>query len=262
MSYLAGIVVGLQRAIVTYSRMPLKIDWQQAEPRVPSVAFLPWVGLLVGLFSAWPLLLVSVLMPNADASIIALLMLLTAVLLTGAFHEDGLMDTADGLFGGWDIKQRLSIMKDSHIGSYAALAIWFTLTLKWLLLSQLIESGVNTAMLVGYWCLMHSLARLVPLIIMSCLKYCSAGKSKAATMIAGLTLESFFWALIPSVLLSVYLLGVLTAAVLATSLLLFALLFGRYLYHKLGGFNGDTLGASEQMAELIILFSYLSISLS
>ena len=112
MSYLGDILVGLQRAIVTYSRIPLKVDWQQAEPRVPSVAFLPWIGLLVGLLSAWPLLIAT-----SDGAVSGLLMLLTAVLLTGAFHEDGLMDTADGLFGGWDIKQRLSIMKDSHIGS-------------------------------------------------------------------------------------------------------------------------------------------------
>ena len=97
---------------------------------------------------------------------------------------------------------------------------------------------------------------------MSRLTYCSAGNSKAAAMIAGLTLESFLWALIPSVLLSIYLLGAFSAAMLATGLVLFALLFGRYLYHKLGGFNGDTLGASEQMAELIILLFYLSISWS
>jgi len=51
-------------------------------------------------------------------------------------HEDGLMDSCDGLVGGWDKEQRLSIMKDSRIGSYAALSIWFSLSLKWALLSN------------------------------------------------------------------------------------------------------------------------------
>tara|TARA_B100000676_G_C18046651_1_gene828448 strand:+ start:1549 stop:2001 length:453 start_codon:yes stop_codon:yes gene_type:complete len=58
-------------------------------------------------------------------------------LLTGAFHEDGLVDTIDGLGGGWSKDQKLKIMKDSRIGTYGAVALWFSLSLKFIFLTEI-----------------------------------------------------------------------------------------------------------------------------
>ena len=74
------------------------------------------------------------LFPKAIAVIFSLLI---TILLTGAFHEDGLIDTADGLGGGWSKDQKLKIMKDSRIGTYGAVALWFSLSLKFIFLTEI-----------------------------------------------------------------------------------------------------------------------------
>ena len=65
----------------------------------------------------------------------------TGVILTGAMHEDGLADSADGLFGGWTVERRLEIMKDSRIGTYGMLALLLSGLARWAALTALIAAG-------------------------------------------------------------------------------------------------------------------------
>ena len=246
---------GFKRSLVTYTRIPLKVDWSEDIKHTPAVCFLPWIGVVVALLSAWPLWF------DWSASLQALLMLLTAVLVTGGFHEDGLMDSCDGLVGGWDKEQRLAIMKDSRIGSYAALAIWFSLTLKWLLLTELLDaipsSFLGFVYTLSAWCFVHILARVIPLVLMSRMTYVSAGKSKAASMIASLNLQQWVIALAPCLVFGVLafnLFNLLLTVFFAAVLVFF---IGLYLRKKLDGFNGDTLGASEQIGEVFVIVCLL-----
>lgn len=85
------------------------------------------VGLLVGLLSAIVFWLTQNWLP---AGVSVLLSMVTGVLLTGGFHEDGLADTFDGFGGGWTAEDKLRIMKDSRLGSYGALALMLVLMLK------------------------------------------------------------------------------------------------------------------------------------
>lgn len=228
----------------------MKVDWSDDIKHTPAVCFLPWVGIIVALVSAWPLCF-----SGLPSTIQAVFMLLTAVLITGGFHEDGLMDACDGLVGGWNKEQRLEIMKDSRIGSYAALSIWFSLMLKWLLLSQ-----VLTYFLDGYghsgsalmaWIAMHCLARLTPLLLMNSMEYVSFGKSKAASMIAKLTIPQWALAVLPCLLILLVDFSYLIKALLVLVGLVFACRY--YLQRRIGGFNGDTLGAIEQISEVLVL---------
>ncbi|RNF52827.1 adenosylcobinamide-GDP ribazoletransferase [Marinomonas hwangdonensis] len=255
-----GVIVGpywqgFKRSLVTYTRIPLKVDWSEDIKHTPAVCFLPWIGVVVALLSAWPLWF------DWSASLQALLMLLTAVLVTGGFHEDGLMDSCDGLVGGWDKEQRLAIMKDSRIGSYAALAIWFSLTLKWLLLTELLEAIPSSFLGFMYtlsaWCFVHILARVLPLVLMRRMTYVTAGKSKAASMIASLNLQQWAIALAPCLVFGVLafnLFNLLLTVFFAAMLVFF---IGLYLRKKLSGFNGDTLGASEQIGEVFVIVCLL-----
>ncbi len=93
------------------------------------------VGVLAGVM-AWGALAVG--LPTAAAAGLALA---TATILTGGLHEDGLADCADGFWGGHDPDARLSIMKDSRIGSYGVLALVFGLGLKWVLLTAVLDLG-------------------------------------------------------------------------------------------------------------------------
>ena len=92
-----------------------------------SARYYPLVGQIVGAISG----LVLVYAGKAwGGAIPAVLAVLAGILVTGAFHEDGLGDTADGLGGGRDKATRLAIMKDSRIGTYAALALVITVALR------------------------------------------------------------------------------------------------------------------------------------
>jgi len=247
---------GFKRSLVTYTRIPLKVDWNDDIRHISPVCFLPWIGIVVALISAWPLWF------DWSSSLQAILMLLSAVLLTGGFHEDGLMDSCDGLIGGWDKEQRLSIMKDSRIGSYAALSIWFSLSIKWLLLSELLEvipqSFLGLIYTLSAWCIVHVMARVMPLMLMSTLDYVTLGQSKASTMIA--KLSPIHWAIALAPCLVVGLLAFNVIALIVTLLIAVGVvvLLRMYLRKKIEGFNGDTLGASEQIGEVLVIICLLA----
>lgn len=246
---------GFKRSLVTYTRIPLKVDWSDEIEHIPAVCFLPWIGLVVGLLSAWPLWF------DWSTSLQALVMLLSAALLTGGFHEDGLMDSCDGLVGGWNKEQRLSIMKDSRIGSYAALSIWFSLTLKWLLLSELLQvipdSFLGFVYTLSGWCVVHIVARFIPLVLMNTLDYVTMGQSKASSMIAKLNPSQWLVALAPCLLVGVLAFNLfdLILTFILAAVLVFLIRF--YLRKKIDGFNGDTLGASEQIGEILVVMCLL-----
>lgn len=245
---------GFRRSLATYTRIPLNIDWDTPKKHKPSVCFLPWVGVWVALISAWPLLF-SGWSPEFQA----LLMMLSAVLLTGAFHEDGLMDACDGLVGGWTAEQRLTIMKDSRVGSYGVLAGIFCFAIKWWLLSQWITKALwqdgMLFVLLG-WITVHVAARWLPLGIMASMKYVSLGQSKAKSMIADITLRGTLW-IVLSMMFIISLIGISAWLSILSVLVMSGFGCGVYLWRRINGYNGDTLGAVEQIGELLVLFTLL-----
>ncbi|WP_067214854.1 adenosylcobinamide-GDP ribazoletransferase [Marinomonas gallaica] len=245
---------GFLRSLATYTRIPLNIEWGSPKKHTPSVCFLPWVGVVVALISAWPLL-----MSDWSAAFQAIVMMLSAVLLTGAFHEDGLMDACDGLVGGWTPEQRLSIMKDSRVGSYGVLAGLFSFALKWWLLSQwLTQANWHAdigAVLMG-WISVHVGARWLPLAIMASLNYVNQGDSKARAMISPFTVRGVLWVVLSMLCVALMVGGAMFVSMLFTLVLCFIACLV-YLRRRIQGYNGDTLGASEQIAELLLLFTLL-----
>src|SRR5260370_2947617 len=96
--------------------------------------FFPVVGLVVG-FGA--VLLQKLLLLHLSRTLVALIVLIYLVMITGCLHEDGLADTADGFGGGRTKDQILAILKDSRIGSYGATALALSLLARYLLLASL-----------------------------------------------------------------------------------------------------------------------------
>lgn len=207
-----------------------------------SARYFPLVGLLIGGACAAVFWSASLIWTGW---LPALLALAAGVLITGAFHEDGLADTADGLGGGTTVARRLTIMKDSRIGTYGALALGLTLAIKAAALATL-PAGL------GAWTLVaaHGAGRGASVLAMRALPYvgdAKVGKWKpspadlslaevlTAVAVAGLPL-----ALSPD--------GVVGLAFLAGAILALAVsLIARKL---LGGYTGDVLGAIEQVFEL------------
>lgn len=108
-------------AVAFLTRLPVPA-WAHPDGRTLAAAMMcfPVVGALLGCVqAAGILLLCRVLSPDA----LALLLIVTTLLITGALHYDGLADTVDALGGGWSPEQRLAIMKDPHIGTFGVLAL-------------------------------------------------------------------------------------------------------------------------------------------
>ena len=119
--------------LLTRLPMPLSVPYDESTSR-RSLVYFPAAGAIIGLLLAGSLRLLSALLPETTA---AVFLLLFWVVLTGALHLDGLMDTADGIFSHRPREQMLSIMKDSRVGSMGVAAGVMVLLLKAALLLDL-----------------------------------------------------------------------------------------------------------------------------
>lgn len=186
------------------------------------------------------------------APLAAVVALGVSVISTGAIHEDGLADAADGLWGGWTVDRRLEIMKDSHVGTYGVIAIFLSLGARWSALWLLFAQGPMTAALALV--ASAALSRAVMPCLMAALPHARAtglshsqGRPSPATAALGLGVGCGIAVLLTG--------GAgLGAAIWA---LLAAAAAARIAQVKIGGQTGDILGATQQMAEIAVLFSLL-----
>ncbi len=211
-----------------------------------SAKYFPLVGLLVGALSAAVLLVASELWSGA---LPALLAVTASVAVTGAFHEDGLADTADS-FGGRSSEQRLAIMKDSRIGTYGALALGLGVAIRVAALAALPPSAAAAALLAA-----HSGGRLTAMVVMALQTYAPESSAKVAHTGAPPRASEFlpaifFVGIAAAPLVALAPLGL--AAGIAAAVLVCACLarLARGLY---GGHTGDVLGAVEQVFEIAFL---------
>lgn len=234
-------------AIGFLTRMPMliQIDYSQRLMNQSSLYF-PLVGLLLGTCYAGTYTLLTL----AFSPLISILLVVILHLwLTGAFHEDGLADSVDALGGGYTIEKRLEIMKDSRIGTYGTVALVTALALKVALLTE--ARPVWLALLAA-----PMVARLTPLLIMGYLPYVTdPDKSKSKPVADGfsrtrLAIAAAF-TIVASLVLTLYQPWILVWGLCAT--LGVALAWGSYLRSQLGGYTGDSLGASVVFSELVLL---------
>lgn len=215
-----------------------------------SAAHFPAVGWVVGALGALALAGALALWPPLVA---AVLCTVVTVLVTGAFHEDGLADVADGLGGASTRERALEIMKDSRIGAFGAIAVVLALGLKFALLAALAGHGafVACAALLAA----HVLSRLAPLAVMRASPYVGGEGGKAKPMADAVSGTAVFvavlWSL-PAAALLVISGGVLNGVAALAAAALVALFMVRLLRRRLGGFTGDGLGATQQLSELAI----------
>ena len=225
--------------------IPKKTDFSEQKLNHASRYF-PAVGWLVGIFTAG---LFSTFEIAFSKTIAVIFSLLFAILLTGAFHEDGLIDTADGLGGGWSKDQKLEIMKDSRIGTYGAIAIWFSLSLRLIFLTEV--DNTFLAFLIS-----HRLSRSTAT---GFLYFSSHVRSDNTTKAKPLAQKQNKMDFLVSQTTGISTLILINshALLLLGSLIAFGSLWGWFLKKQLGGFTGDTLGATQQLSEILI---YIMIS--
>lgn len=228
-----------------------------------SAAHFPGVGVLVGLCAAGvALALLHVLKPAAPAALVAaVLSTVVSVLLTGALHEDGLADVADGLGGSLDRDRALAIMKDSRVGAFGALALVLALLSKVSLLA-LIGAMDARALGVGL-VLAHVVSRTWPLLLIRWLPHvgdASGSKSKPlADQISGVSLVAGFAWLLLALGLAAWAQGPLFVVTPVVASLMALLVMFWLFRRRLGGFTGDCLGATQQVCEIAF---YLGLALA
>lgn len=247
-------------ALSFFSRIPTPKSMVYSSAKLNQAnRYFSLVGLLLAALQGVFFILFMHILP---LSIALLLSLAAGLILTGAFHEDGLADMADGIGGGLTTAQRLTIMKDSRVGTYGVVTLVTVLALKYLLLLELAQR-MNLAtgsqlqflasLLLGF-ALSRTLAASL-IINTSYVSEQSSSKSKplASSQTAGELLILILTALLPALFFS---LGQVLCLLLL--LLLFRFLFRTWLIEKIGGITGDCLGAAQQISELIIYIVLLA----
>jgi adenosylcobinamide-GDP ribazoletransferase len=165
--------------------------------------------------------------------------------LTGAFHEDGLADTADGLGGGSTLEKKLSIMKDSRIGTYGAAALIMVLLGKYLFLTESTQVAVN--MMIAY-----ALSRALAASLLFDMRYVADSDASKMKPLANNQSVTDLCILLASTAPVFLLLSWQTALLLCGLLIATRYLCKYFFIKQIGGYTGDCLGAAQQVAELIV----------
>lgn len=239
-------------ALQFLTRVPVHTATFDAAELNRSARYFPVIGALVGAAGALVFWTAAHVWPLPVAVVLSMA---ATVWLTGGFHEDGLADTCDGLGGAVSRERALVIMKDSRIGSYGALGLVLMLGLKAALLNAQ-GSIMRTACAIV---LAHAVSRAAPVVLLALLAYAgdvehAKAKPMAQQVHAGDVVIALLLAVTVAALLAVPLgvmhtLAALAAAALATAAM------RRWLRRRLGGYTGDTLGATQQGAEAALLLA-------
>lgn len=260
-------------ALQFFTRIPVNgrlAAWVGYSPAMlrASAGHFPGVGWLVGALVAGVTALLMARLPDAGFSplVAAVWGTMFGVLITGAFHEDGLADVADGLGGTQDRERALVIMKDSRVGAFGAIAVGLVLLAKVSLLALL--GSVGSPLLCSALFLAHVVSRTWPLLLIRLMPHVgddagSKSKPLADQINAGSLLAALVWCVSAFALMayaqevthfivgdedSMALLQALLWALVASGLA-FGLMW-RWFWTRLQGFTGDCLGTTQQLCEL------------
>lgn len=242
----------LKVGLILLTRLPLRYDGQiGAAEHAGALRFYPVIGVIVGLAAAGAYWLAQTLgLPPLLAGLVAVA---ATALLTGAFHEDGLADLADGFGGGADRQRKLEIMRDSRIGAYGALALIFSVALRAGALAALATPTAVTSALIAAHCLSRALLPSAMALLPP------ARESGLAASVDRPGVQQVAIALLIAGAAVIFVLGPelgLTAIVIGSLGAGAVLMLAR---SQIGGYTGDVLGAVQQAGEIAVLLSLVAL---
>ena len=228
-------------AVRFFTRLPVPGTLGQDAPALArAMRYFSAVGLIVGALAGLVFAITTFFWPKTLAVLAAMA---TAILVTGALHEDGWSDTVDGLGGGSDKGAALSIMRDSRIGTFGAVGLILLLLVRFFALIEIDMLLVPVAMIAG-----HAVSRLCSTVVFHRLDYARTN-GKARPFTDKLDKSDLIFACIAA-LLPVLLLSPgqsLPALILAAAATFW---LGRLCLKRVGGYTGDCLGAIQQLSEV------------
>jgi adenosylcobinamide-GDP ribazoletransferase len=240
-------------ALMFFTRIPCPEvkDFKESDLN-EATRYFSLIGVIVGSIGFGVFYALQFLLPVNTAIILSLA---STVITTGAFHEDGFADMLDGFGGGWTKEKILEIMKDSRIGAFGAIGLIFLFAIKISLLINIIPQLKLVYVFALFLC-MHSLSRAAASSLILSLRYVQEDtKSKIKPLTGSLSTNSFifimFWGCAPLFLFY----PEWKIAIISLPTFLVALLMGKYMKNKIGGYTGDCLGATQQVCEIVFLVS-------
>lgn len=237
-----------------FTRLPVAGLVEYSEAALERAAgWFPFVGWLVAAVAVAVLWPAAMVLPFE----LAVLLSMTATIgFTGAFHEDGLADTADGFGPVGDRDKALAVMKDSRLGTFGALGLGLALAIKFLALSGFGNVGPAAAALL----IAHPLSRLAVVSVIATQPYVSQAGSRARSVAQGLPAAGWLLALPAGLLPAVAFLGPWRLATVLAVVGLLTVWLVWACRRRFGGYTGDTLGALQQISEAGILLALLAAS--
>jgi adenosylcobinamide-GDP ribazoletransferase len=237
------IVDDIAICLTFYTRLPVPVSGGRSFAEAQWAA--PVAGLAVGLIGGLVFLAADLI--GLPATVAAALSVATTVFVTGALHEDGLSDMADGFGGGKTPEQKLEIMRDSRIGTFGAVALLFSILLRWSALAAFATPTLALCALVAA----HAAGRAMMPVF---LRLLPPARTDGLSAGAGIVPERavFFGGMIATAILLLSLgFNATIFATIVLALLLF--LMRRLCERQIGGQTGDVLGAVEQLSEIAVL---------
>ena len=248
-------LVALQ--FLTRVPVPARMGWNPQWLH-QSARHFPGVGALVGLVAAGVLWAVAHFF---SAPVAVLLSMAATVWMTGAFHEDGLADTCDGLGGAVTRERALAIMKDSRLGTYGAVGLLLVLALKAATLHSLATRDLAIAL--ATLPLAHAASRASAVVLLRFMPYggdIEHAKAKPmAQQVDGRTLAIAALWLVLVVAVALHFIPATAVVAAGVAVVVVTAWMARWLHHCLGGYTGDGLGATQQFSELAVYLAVAAI---
>lgn len=228
-----------------FTRIPIRLNISaNSEDYGKGLVFAPFVGLNIGAILATASYGLLLLFPRP---VVAAIVLVMYIIITGGLHLDGLGDTFDGIFSNRPKERILEIMRDSRVGTNAVLAVASVLLLDFSVLSE-----INSTYFLYIILLMPMTGRIGSLVGAAVSGYARSGEGLGKSFIDFCGKRELLWGLLIYIVISILTLNVKMWIVLALPpVSAFALV--KYLSRKVGGATGDILGAVCELNQCIFL---------
>lgn len=235
------------------TRIPININLKCEKDNFKKGAiFLPVIGLIIGIIQLCTYYIgISFFSP----SITAILVFLTAMLLTGALHIDGLGDTCDGFYSFNNKEKIIEIMKDSRVGTFASIAIICDVLMKIELYKIAITNNAVSIIIIA------NIISRFSIVFLSYIGKRAKSTGSGNLFIGNMSNNIMIVSLIISLLLSITLLGIINSLIIIITSIIISIIISKYSEKKIGGLTGDLLGANNEIIEISVLLILIYLKL-
>ncbi|MBZ9636661.1 adenosylcobinamide-GDP ribazoletransferase [Clostridium sp. FP1] len=236
-----------------FTRIPININLKcEKENFRRGSIFFPVVGLFIGIIQ-W--LIYYILIKALPINITSIFVVIIPIVITGALHVDGLGDTCDGFFslkGGKD--KIIEVMKDSRVGTYASVAIVFDMLARYAAVYTIIELNLPFILIAT-----PVIARFT-VVFLSFIGKNAKENGSGNIFIGNIDVKRVVITGITTIILGTLLIGFNKSVILIASGLLLSLLFNKFCESKITGLTGDSLGANNELVEILIMILFVAMN--